>query len=255
MDRVLPLTTVHNFRDLGGYRTRDGASVRWRRLFRSGQLSDLDGEDQDAVAELGIREVHDFRRPEECERFPSRLPGSVTTRTYPLGIASLKAVTDLVFSGQASAAGTRQMMVDGYRGFVRDLSPELSTFLKAMAQPSDHGILMHCLAGKDRTGAAVALLLSALDVPRDTIVEDYLLSAEHFPVDSIMDLLLGYFARKQAPPVSREALQPYCGVDADYLLAAFDEIDARHGGTDAYLSRTLGLSESQRQTLRDNFLR
>ena len=252
-DRFVPFEGIANFRDAGGYRARDGRRVKWGVLFRSGHLRDGTDRDGERLKGLGIGEIHDFRREDERQAYPTpALPGAVTA-FYDLRMGSARGFFDLVIAGEATRDGTHRMMIDGYRSYIARDHEGFGRLLKSLAQPATHGALLHCTAGKDRTGIGIALTLLALGVPRDVIVEDYLLSSIGYPTEDVVAILEGFLRKRQVPQWDREALVPYCGVHPDFLAAALDEID-RLGGPDQYLREHLGLSAAQRDALRERFL-
>jgi protein-tyrosine phosphatase len=165
IDRVLAIEGTRNLRDLGGYSTTDGRQTRWRTMFRSDSLHALNGEAQQAFLALGIRTIIDVRDAEELERRPNVFCTSEALNYcwVPFWDDPLppKAVPDIS------------------RGYVRELDlrgERLIAMLRKLVTPEAVPALVHCAAGKDRTGVFVALLLAALRVPKETIVEDYVLS-------------------------------------------------------------------------------
>jgi len=168
-DRHVALDGAVNFRDIGGYATEDGRRVRWRTVYRADGLSRLSDDDRATITALGITTVVDLRTSAELEggAFPvDQIP--VRFLHLPL----LDAVPD----------AERFEMVPGmlaaqYRDITRDAAPQIATALGILADPGAHPAVVHCTAGKDRTGVLVAILLGLLGVPDATIVEDYTLSA------------------------------------------------------------------------------
>ena len=179
LTRSLNLAGATNFRDLGGYRTTDGRTTRWRRLFRSDHLGGLTPQDRSRLAELGVTRSFDFRGVEERAITPYELPGlqQHSLAIEPSVVQNLQLMSD---AGRALDAGAAvEVMQDTYRAFVTDYSPRFAQLLAHLLQ-EDSPVVFQCTAGKDRTGFAAALILSALQVPHDTIVEDFLLTNELF---------------------------------------------------------------------------
>ena len=169
-NRHIPLQGAANFRDLGGYNNRHGQRVRWRQVFRSDNLSDLASADWQQISELGIELVADMRNDAERERWPTTWPEHLSVdflmRDYEMDLRQLGEVGYHILAYQ---------QVDLLRGFFRTL-----------AQSDGPTVLVHCTAGQDRTGFACALLLDLLEVPLETILEDYSLSHElrsHIEID------------------------------------------------------------------------
>lgn len=241
-DRVWPLQGATNFRDLGGYPGHGGRPLRWRRLFRSDHLGGLTEADQAALAALGLARAFDFRGEAERAATPYQLPGVVQ---HPLSIEPtvVQRMQDMVAAGQPlTAVVAVELMQDLYRALVNDQAhrfAELFEHLLAIDAP----VVFHCTAGKDRTGFAAALILSALGVPRDLVLQDYLLTNQvyrHQPV-----------ARSDTPA---EALAVLWQVQAGFLDAALQVVDAEHGGVDRYLHQRLGLGPAALDALAARYL-
>lgn len=167
--RHIALEGAVNFRDLGGYETTDGRRVRWRTLFRADGLSGLTQTDRGVIRQLGIATVVDLRTSAELEggRFPvEEIP--VDFHHVPL----LDTVPD-----PDSFDLTPGMLAAQYETIAADAAPQIGRILGLVASEETHPVIIHCTAGKDRTGVLVAVLLGVLGVPDETIVEDYALSA------------------------------------------------------------------------------
>jgi protein-tyrosine phosphatase len=170
--RVLALDGCVNFRDLGGYRTRDGRRVRWRRLFRADGLNRLSEADRQLLTGLGVATVIDLRTVDEAAargRFPVDL---VPVRYLDLPLTDvLPSAEELPSWREASYVASR------YTEMVTAGGPALTLAIEALAGEGSLPAVFHCSAGKDRTGVLAALVLAFLGVPDETIVEDYVLSA------------------------------------------------------------------------------
>ncbi len=174
-DRKIPLEAVHNFRDLGGYRTADGRTTRWRTLYRADGLYRLTPADVETVRALGLLTVIDLRTPDELTergRFPVE-DHPVAFHHLPIIDVVWNAAELDTFTGDASA-----IMLHLYLDMFRRGEQELVRLLQILARPDVLPAVFHCAAGKDRTGIATAVILGVLGVPADVIVADYALSAE-----------------------------------------------------------------------------
>ena len=168
-ERHIALEGAVNFRDLGGYATTDGRTIRWRSLFRADNLSNLSRPDRAVVRQLGIATVIDLRSRSEVEagRFP--------LDEIPVGFHHLPLVARLPTADEyRSAPG---FLARHYQDIARDAGPQIGLALSIVARRHAHPVIVHCAAGKDRTGIMMALVLGLLGVPDETIVEDYALSA------------------------------------------------------------------------------
>lgn len=226
----LPLLEgASNFRDLGGYLNLRGQRVRTGQVFRSDHLARLTAQDLARIDALGITHSLDFRGAGESAATPYELPGvtRVPLSVEPTVIARMQA---LVAQGIVpTTEETVELMRETYRDFVEHNASVFGQFLRhLLEQPTPQ--VFHCTAGKDRTGFAAALLLSALDVDRDTIEHDYLLTNQRYRRDPRVE--------GQGHP---HVLQVLWQVQPAFLHAALDVIDTRHGGMSAYLQGPVGL--------------
>jgi protein-tyrosine phosphatase len=170
--RILAFEGCVNFRDLGGYRTADGRSLAWRRLFRADGLNKLTPADRAQLIELGLTTVIDLRTKDEAEQRGSFPVDDVPVRYVGLPLTDvLPATEELPDWKEAAYVATR------YAAMVSEGGPVLTEAIEVLASVGSLPAVMHCSAGKDRTGVLSALILAFLGVPDETIVEDYALSA------------------------------------------------------------------------------
>jgi protein-tyrosine phosphatase len=240
--RHLGLAGAGNFRDLGGYPTHDGRSVRWRQIFRSNHLGRLTGDDIAMVRSLGVRSAFDFRGAEERNEALCDI-ADIAVHSLPVEptvVASLRAI---------AASGTRlstlhaiEVMRESYRGYVQDNTPRFRALFAHLVE--DHApLVIHCTAGKDRTGFACALILHTLGVPDDLISEDYLLTNRFYQRDPAVS--------SDLPEDVRQVLG---SVQTGFLAAAFEAIDADYGDLESYLRDGLGLGATERAALAARYL-
>ena len=249
--RSIALEGGQNFRDLGGYASVDGRTVRWGLIFRSGSMHHLTGGDFRTLQALGLRTVVDFRSSEERAQEPVAWPAgfspAVRAKPYasdavmPMG-PELTKLTATQAQALFAAAYTKipYQFADQYR----DLFAQL---LQRQAP-----LAFNCSAGKDRTGVAAALLLTALGVPRETIIADYLLSNRTF--DPSKTMAAGPRVDAMWRQLSPEVIKVFMGVDRQYIEAAFAAIERRPGGMDGYLRNQLKLDRRKIATLRRLYL-
>lgn len=236
-DRSLRLAGASNFRDLGGYRGQAGRPVRWRRLFRSDHLAALTPEDAAAFRLLGVTRAFDFRGVSERAAVPYELPG-VAQHALPIEPTVVQRMKDLLDAGEVvTPAHTVELMQHTYRAFVNDNAGRFAA-LFAHLLDSDAPLVFHCTAGKDRTGFAAALILLALGVPREVVMQDYLLTNDYYRMP--------LYDQGRASP---EVLNVLWRVQSEFLDAALHAVEQDHGGVDTYLARELGVRTPERERL------
>lgn len=241
--RVLPLQGGQNFRELGGYRTSDGRTVRWGLLYRSGSMHFLTTADYAYLSRLGIRTVCDFRDTRERAVGPAEWPSAgaphVLADDYKLDLSSLHLSTNgappTPEQARAGMIALYPQLLTTFNGQYRRMFGELLAGRAPLA--------FNCTAGKDRTGVAAALLLTALGVPRRTVIDDYLLSNLYY--DPNKTVLKDQTAKKLLPPAGSTK-----GADPSYIGAVFAVMDAHKGGAEGYLRDELGLSHADIVQLR-----
>lgn len=253
----IPFDGTPNFRDLGGYKSRCGRTVNYGRLFRCGQLSQLSDEDMALLQSLSVGIICDFRREEEVRRDPSRLPQNPPPQVIPLSIDPGSRAT---FAEQLEKNGGADwdmaaFMADINRDFVIEHKDKFSDFLQeVISLPDDKSLVFHCAAGKDRTGFAAALILMCLNVSREQIEQDYMLTAQYFIPDEQLGELVRKYSNYGFDRVDSSLIRPMLEVRLEYIRAAFEVIDARYSSVEDYLLAVHGLSDVSLQRLRSRFL-
>ncbi len=242
LPRAIALEGVSNLRDLGGWPVA-GGRVRHGRIFRAAALAGLTAADADRLVGLGLATICDLRGRAEAAAAPSPLallPG-VRVHVLPIEPTVGAGLRDILATGGATATGAaaRELMRQAYVAYASDWSHHYRTLFDLLADPAGPPLLFHCSAGKDRTGFAAALILTALGASRETVLADYLATRIHWRGDAAMAAGL--------PPDLAAAL---LGVDAALLEAAFAAIDAAHGSFAAYAADRLGLDPARLARLR-----
>lgn len=251
-----------NFRDLGGYKTSDGRTVKLGVVFRSGELPRLTNDDVAKLKQLGVRTVVNFLTETEIKaRGEDRLPDGVETVSLPiaggddnLAVAILEARQKADFS-QVPV----EINADIHRLAIRDARKEYRTLLRAIADPANQPIVFHCSHGVHRTGTAAAILLSALGVPWETVRRDYLLSNDcrKKEIERRLAELRNQAAKNRG--VSPEDIDmtnadAFYILQGDYIDASLDEAVKRYGSMENYIRDGLGISDHEVQRLRSALL-
>jgi len=240
--RHFNLQGASNFRDLGGYGTRDGRSLRWRQIFRSNHLGKLTPSDVEIVRGLGVRSAFDFRGIEE-RRGVDCVAAEIAVHSLPIEPTVVAALRARLQARALSSGDALEIMRESYRGYVR-LNTHSFRALFAHLIEDKAPLVIHCTAGKDRTGFACALLLHALGVPDQVIDEDYLLTNSFYRRDPN--------AASELPEDVRQAIG---SVEASFLVAGFDTVRAEYGDLENYFRNGLGLGTAERNELKARYLK
>lgn len=238
-----------NLRDLGGYPTRDGRTIRHGMIFRSGTMHALTEQDHTMLRALDIRTVCDFRNADERAGAPVAWPPDATPRIFADDRGrdiSLAPVADETIPTPEQARAT---MIRLYADLLMDFAAQYRTMFAELV--AGHApLIFNCTAGKDRTGIAAALLLAALNVPREAIVDDYLRTNHHFDAVRAMRAAQANSVWRDVPAA---VLRAYQLADGAYLGAVFEVLDGHPGGEAAYLAQVLGVDAAARATLRATY--
>ena len=241
---VVPLKGGSNFRDLGGYRTADGRTVRRHAVFRSAHLGALTDEDRAALGKLGVRTIVDLRGVSEAAETPHLIDG-VSCRVVGAHIEPQLGdkIRDAVAGGTATPHLMMQFLTDHYRDYPRRCAPGFRTLFATLSDGTRRPLVFHCTAGKDRTGFASALLLTLLGVPWDTVMDDYLRTNE---------LWTGHIGRYLELDIDTRAA--IVEARTPYLEAAFDVVAKDFGGPEMFAEKALGLNAKAREQLKADLL-
>jgi len=221
--RLVALDAVHNFRDLGGYRTRDGRTTKWRTLFRADGLYRLTTDDLEAVRTLGLRTVIDLRTEQELDlhgRFPFEYH-PITFHHVPVMDSTWSGMPQIEVTGRDPAEFLEWAYLD-----MLEQTPE--RFARAVEHLCEAELLpavFHCAAGKDRTGVLAMLVLGTLGVPDDVIIADYALTAEAME-------RMREWARREAPQLSqrwKETPSQFMAAVPEAMHRVLSVVNERHG--------------------------
>jgi len=251
---ISPMRSIHNFRDFGGYRRKDGVQLKKGLLYRSGDLSQATDEDLTRLSDLGIRTICDLRSDHERQVAPDRIPdgGMVTFFNIPMRpivdyhARSLRRLFSLMFGAERKIDYIAESY-KAYREYATGYLPQLKALFKHISDPDHLPILIHCSAGKDRTGVVSGLIQQVLGLSPEVILDDYLKTNENLVayVDDVAERLrkLAYFG------IPWRMYMPLFDARADYLNAAFAQIKEEFGALDGWLRRGLKFSEEEQENL------
>jgi protein-tyrosine phosphatase len=242
----IPLERASNLRDLGGWPTTDGRRVRCGLVFRGPALLALSQADEDVLASLGIRTVCDLRGVHERERHPLRI-GTAATHALAIEPSVGAGLNDILRTGRASGHfGPVDMMAllrEAYCDYALRNHPQYRLLFEHVLAEDGLPLLLHCSAGKDRTGFGAALLLTALGVAWDNVMADYMATNRLWKREIARELSL--------PDALKDVL---LGVHEELLVAAFAAIHAEYGSVNAYLTGPIGLDTAARAQLAERLL-
>lgn len=248
-DRVTPLEGVHNFRDYGGYAARGGAKLKAGLLFRSGQHGDATPDDLERIGSFNIATVIDLRGNAERELFPcARPPGFSARVLFADGeTAGSGHAPHVEAARQVSTAEDAHTAMTGLYAsmpFRPKLVEVFRLYFKALAE-NKGATLLHCLAGKDRTGLAVGLLHTLLGVHPDDVMADYLLTNSAGNMERRIAAGTETVRANFGKAMDDDAVRTLMSVHPAYLETAFSAIRREHGSVDGYAKDMLFISKSR----------
>ncbi|MFN3863323.1 MAG: tyrosine-protein phosphatase [Erythrobacter sp.] len=252
----LPTEGIHNLRDYGGYAVPGGGRVRTGLLFRSGQHMEASAADLELIHSLDIRTVIDLRGVSERQGFPCRRHPQFAAHVIAHAGETSNSPPHEGGGGLAvmTAHKARERMLAVYRRMA--VNPAMMAIFSryfAALDERDGGSLVHCFAGKDRTGIAVSLLLHVLGVHRDDVVAEFLRTNDA-PTRAILERQSLPRMRAHYGDIEPEALHNLMGVLPEYIETCFAEVARHHGSLDAYLANCLGVDEARKARLREKLV-
>jgi len=256
----LGIESLPNLRDLGGYKTSDGATVAGKLVYRSSQLTDISEGDMKKLDNLNLKTDLDLRTAQERNPNPDQLPPGVNdiwmnvlADANQAGLAQLNSLMkDPKAANAALGGGKAEATFEAsYRQFITLSSANKSyrELFLTLGDQKQLPALFHCTGGKDRTGWAAAAFLTLLGVPKETVMEDYLRTNDN--VLPTVQKANAAFIEAGGDPSIPSAVQ---GAKKEYLEAAFDEMTTKYGTIEQYFSEGLGIDASQQKALRDLYL-
>ena len=250
-ERSIPNMGVENLRDIGGYPTKDGGTIAWNKVYRGASLAEVDDEELIRLQELGIKLICDMRSSDEIEEDPDRVPAGSSSLHLPAmnNNRRLRQLSYILFDRR----NLDKVMFDLYSRVMIDQNEGVfRQIFERVANADNLPMLIHCAAGKDRTGLATALLLLYLGVPEEIVIADY----------SFSNASYDYFRR-----ISQKAVMPLARVgigiddvhamilaDPEVMRATIGHIYEKYGSVEAYLINHAGLSQETLQQVRTNLL-
>ena len=248
-DRIHRFDALDNFRDYGDYDTAAGRRIATGRLFRSAHQARVSDADLERLGGLGIGTIVDLRRPGERRDQPSKRPAGWTGQVLD---------SDLGPDGEAphiTFLKTSDLTIDAGRTFMTGVYRTLpyepahldlfARYFRALGE-GDGAVLIHCAAGKDRTGTLAALTHHLLGVHHDDLIADYMLTNTAVDLEGMAPKVARQLEKVTGRAPAHDAVIAFLGVEPVYLETAFAGIEDRHGSLDAYLEQALGVDSGLR---------
>lgn len=247
-NRKPAISGAQNFRDLGGYATADGRTVRWGSLFRSAVMSEIDGDGKQALRHMGIVSICDLRTNSERHHRPTTwhedLPTELVSCDYESSAGKLSTLAQME---STDASVMRRRVIEAYRKFPEEQADNFRMLFRRLAD-GKVPLVFNCSAGKDRTGAAAALILAILKVPHEDIIADFLLTNEW--ADTLEQRMSELADFRQIFEQRPEVLRPMIMVERAYLDTFFDRLNAEYGGPEGYVTGRLGIDDQELGAIR-----
>ena len=248
--RKIVLDGTSNTRELGGYKTKDGRSLKWGVLYRSDKLSELTDADQEYLLQLGIKRVIDFRSSEEKQNEPDQLPSTLKYIEMPIEAdGAIRPKVEAILKGDLKE-DVGAILVETNKEFISDFSGVYKGFIESLIE-NQEPTLFHCTAGKDRAGFAAALVLLAVGVPEKIVIEDYM-KTNKYTEETIQDYI-NKINLYSLGSVDAEILRPLLGVEERFIRAALDEIKQKYGSVENFIRDELKIRDESIIELK-NFL-
>ena len=249
------MESINNFRDFGGYSTQNGKRLRKGLLYRSGDLSKATDADLEHIHALGIRAICDLRSVGERKYEPDRVPAAKPFTFFNIPMRPIVDYHGRSFGRLLSLMFGHERKVDyvavsrqAYRDYATRYLPQLKALFQRISNPENLPILIHCSAGKDRTGVVSSLLQLVLGVPLETVMDDYLKTNDNLNAykEDVFSRLsrLGYFGVPW-----KKLYAPLFAARIDFLNAAFEQVKEEFGVVDEWFRRGLGFSEKEQMAL------
>lgn len=255
-DRLLPFERIENFRDFGGYQTADGAIARGK-LFRSGLHARATDGDLARMASLGLSTIVDLRRRSERLAQPSRRPDTWAGQVVESDLGGDGEAPHIQFlqTQSLTAQSARAYMGGAYSRMPYEPNhiDLFRTYLDALAK-GQGAVLIHCAAGKDRTGLLAALTHKILGVHEDDVMADYLATNDAINLDARIDQMGQRLAKVTGRPVEPEAVVAFLGVEPAFLDHAWRAIEVQSGNVETYVQQVLGLGAADIARVRERLV-
>lgn len=258
--RLLPLEKGRNFRELGGYETMNGKNVKWGKLFRSGALSNLTKNDYKYLDNMGIKTIVDFRdNNERATEVTNWQAGNVEIISKDYGqVIEMEEFAQVLMDPELDEHKATMLFAQMYPNLAETQKENYTAMFNRLSTKDD-ALLFHCTAGKDRTGVAGVLILTALGVDKETAIQDYLLSEQyldpkelfHVPENMSEEQKKMYSFFNKLP---EDIIKVFAGTRRPMIEAAITHMETKSGSVLDYIKQELNVSEQDLVSIRNNYL-
>lgn len=245
--RKVDTDNVENFRDIGGYITEDGRTVKWGNIFRSGHLDAIHTIDMSRIENLGLQTIIDLRSQNEKTR-ESNVYKAQNHVSIPILMGDADFIQDQLRTEKIKKGDALLYIQDEYLKFIDNQSDAYSQVFDQLITQSNYPLLIHCSLGIDRTGFCIALILHALGVPEDRILKDYLSSNEYVDLNKAVPNARRYNTEIQ------ESITTLLTANKHYLEVALKQIKKEYGSVDGYLEQKLNFTTKKQEQLKELML-
>lgn len=262
-ERHIALDGQSNFRDIGGYQTADGRSIKWGNVYRSGELHKLSDTDVAKLDALDVKAVANFLTEREIKsRGHDRLPEGVREIPLPMETGNLGEMAGVIEEARGTGDFSEvpvELNPEIHRVLINEGREYYATLLREIADPANRPMVYHCSHGVHRTGTATAILLSALGVPWETIREDYLLSNKYRAEEvnhrtNDLRLLAADTFLVEPGEVDMTNIKAFYILEPEYIDASLDEAVKQYGSMENYIREGLGITDKELASLREQLL-
>lgn len=247
-NRVIEMSNVKNFRDLGGYFTRTDQQMKWGRVFRSGDLSSATLYDQERIRRLNIKTVMDFRSEKTAKKYPILVHPNIRKVSLPITPMDPEKVDEMMNDEKLTRSDAIRNIQDSYVGIVENYKSQFAEMFNILTDAESYPVLLSGSLGKDRIGLASFFILYALGIPQNVILDDYLLSQQTIDISSVAENV------KNKPEYFQEAVTALMSVNVAYINYTIDYINQKYESIDNYLEKELKLTSGKRILLRKHLL-
>jgi protein-tyrosine phosphatase len=248
-ERTISMQGIYNFRDLGGYYNNENKQTQWGKLYRSGSLSNATFQDMKVLDNLGIKTIIDFQTEEDKYRFPNNYTASQVFN-FPLRCHRPNIFFDKILSGEMKKGDVVVRTQDVMASLLDDNSDYYINMFDVLLDKQNYPIVMNCSSGKDRSGIASALILAALGVDLEQIVNDFLLSNQSNDYNYLIPNM-GMFENEEG---IQEAMTAMFRSYRETITWPFDIITKKYGSIDNYFEQELQLTPQKREKLKEIML-